>query len=90
MKDLCGVKKPPINLQFKGANVVVCTDLSAKELHKQVGVGRVVTSGNLGDIMVSILAQIASDMGLRAAALAVAMPNFITAMTVLLVANMYE
>ena len=32
--------------------VVVCTDLSGKEPHKQVGVGRVVTSGSLGDSLI--------------------------------------
>ena len=36
--------------------VVVFTDLSGKELHRQVGVGTVVTSGSLGGGMVNTLA----------------------------------
>ena len=36
-------------------SVVVCTDLSGKEPHRQVGVGRVVTSGSLGGVMVSVV-----------------------------------
>ena len=35
--------------------VVVWTDLSGKHLHKQVGVGKVVTSGRLGGVMVTTL-----------------------------------
>ena len=41
--------------------VVVSTDLSVKELHRQVSMGRVMTSGNLADVMVSTLSQNASD-----------------------------
>ena len=37
-------------------SVVVCTDLSGKEPHRQVGVGREVTSGSLGGVMFSTLA----------------------------------
>ena len=37
-------------------SVVVCTDLSGKELHRQVGVARVVTSRSLGGVIVSTLA----------------------------------
>ena len=40
-------------------SVVVCTDLSSKEL----GAGRMLTSGNLGGVMVTTLAQNARDMG---------------------------
>ena len=31
--------------------VVLCTDLSTKARHRQVGVGRVVASGNLGGVV---------------------------------------
>ena len=37
--------------------VVVCTDLAGKEPHRQLGMGRVMTSGSLGDVMVSILTR---------------------------------
>ena len=43
----------------------LCTDLSGKEPHRQVGVGKVVTSRSLGDIMVSTLAWNARDVGCR-------------------------
>ena len=43
--------------------VVVCTDVLGKERHRQVGVGVVVTSGNLGHVMVSALAWKARDAG---------------------------
>ena len=46
-----------------GTSVVVYTDLLGKKLHRQVDVGTVVTSGSLGGIMVSTLAQNASDVG---------------------------
>ena len=36
-------------------SVVVCTDLSGKEPHRQVGVGRVVTSGSLDGVVVSVV-----------------------------------
>ena len=42
--------------------VLVRTDLSSKEPHRQVGVGRMVTSGSLGGIMVSTLARNARDV----------------------------
>ena len=38
------------------ASVVVCTDLSGKKPHIQVGVGRVVTLESLGDERFSTLA----------------------------------
>ena len=38
-------------------SVVICTDLSGKEPHRQVGVAKVVTSGSLDGVMVSPLAQ---------------------------------
>ena len=44
-------------------SVVGCTDLSSKELHRQIGVGIVVTSGSLHGVMVSTLAQNAKDVG---------------------------
>ena len=37
-------------------SVVVCTDLSGKEPHRQVGVGMVGISGSLGGVMISTLA----------------------------------
>ena len=37
--------------------------LSGKEPHRQVGVGRVVASGNLGGVMVRSLARNARDVG---------------------------
>ena len=46
-----------------GKCVIVCTDLSGKEPHRQVGVGRVGTSGSLGGIIVSTLSQNARDLG---------------------------
>ena len=48
---------------FKGTRAVVCTDISGKELLRQVGVGTVGTSGNLWGVMVSTLAQNARDVG---------------------------
>ena len=35
--------------------VVVCPDLSDKDPHRQVCVGRMITSGSLGDLMVSVV-----------------------------------
>ena len=35
--------------------VVVCSDLSGKELHRQAGMGRVVISGSLGGVIVKTL-----------------------------------
>ena len=35
--------------------LVVCTELSGKTRHRQVGVGRVVTSGNIGGEMVIVV-----------------------------------
>ena len=36
--------------------VVVCTNFSSKEPHRQVGLDRVVASGSLGSVMVTTLA----------------------------------
>ena len=44
----------------RGMSVVVCTDPSGKELHRQIGVGR---SGSLGRVIVSTLAWNARDLG---------------------------
>ena len=44
-------------------NVVVCIYFSGKDPHRQVVVGRVVAKGNLGDVMVSTLAQNARGVG---------------------------
>ena len=38
-------------------SVVICTDLSGKELRTQIDVDNMVTSGNLSHVMVSTLAQ---------------------------------
>ena len=43
--------------------VVVGTDLSGCKPHRQVGIGKVVTLGSLGSVMVSALAQNAKDIG---------------------------
>ena len=43
-------------------SVVVCIDLSGKELHRHIGVGEVVAAGSLGGVMVSTLSQNAMDV----------------------------
>ena len=43
--------------------VVVCTDLSDKEPHTQVGVGCVVTSGSLGGVIASTVLENTRDVG---------------------------
>ena len=40
-----------------GMNVVGCTDLSGKELHRQVGLSSVVTAGSLDGVMVSTMTR---------------------------------
>ena len=62
--------------------VVVCTDLPGKDLHRQVGVDRIVTSWHLGGVMVSSLAQNARDVGSRPT-LGTIFPIFITSMGVM-------
>ena len=48
--------------------VVVCSGLSGKDPHRQVGVGRVAKSGSLGGVMVRILAwNVARDVVLISA-----------------------
>ena len=54
------VSMSQLNAQFERITniyncVLVWTDLSSKAPHGQVGVGRVVTSGSLGSVMVSVL-----------------------------------
>ena len=44
-------------------SVVVCIDLSVKEPHTQLGVGRVVTSGTQCGEMIRTLAQKVRDLG---------------------------
>ena len=63
--------------------VIVGTDLSAsgKELHRQVGVGTVVTSGSLGGVMVNIPAWNARDVG-SIPSLGTIFPIFITPTTI--------
>ena len=60
--------------------VVVCTDLWSKELHRQVGVGIVVTSGSLHGVMVSTLARTAKGV-CSIPFLGTIFPIFITFMT---------
>ena len=45
-------------------SLVICTELSGKEQHRQAAAGRMVTSGTLGRVMVITLAQNAKDVGL--------------------------
>ena len=49
-----------LRIRINGCSAVVCTDLTGKELHGQVGV---VTSGSLYGVMVSTLAWNARDVG---------------------------
>ena len=42
-------------------SATVCTDLSGKEPHRQVGVNRVVTSGSLGGVMVDVVLRTTSQ-----------------------------
>ena len=44
-------------------SVVLFTDLSGKELYRQVGVGRILTSRSLDGVMFSTRAWNARDMG---------------------------
>ena len=60
--------------------VVGCIHLSGKDTRRQVGEGWVVTSGSLGDIMVSPLSWNASDVGLSPTLVAI-FHIFISAMT---------
>ena len=46
-----------------GMRVVVSTDLSGKEPHRQAHMDRMVTVRSLHDVMVSTLAQKAKDVG---------------------------
>ena len=55
--------KKTYNSRGGGASVAVCSDLPGKEPHRQVGVGSMVTSGSLGSLMVSTLAQNARGVG---------------------------
>ena len=64
--------------------VVVCTDLSGKKLHIQVGAGTVVTSGSLCSVMVSTLARNSRGVDSIPAVGAI-LPIFITPTTMLLI-----
>ena len=44
-------------------SIVVCTDVSGKEPHRQVGIATMVISGSLGGGMVSGLAWNSRDVG---------------------------
>ena len=55
MHVIVSVKK---TYNFRGMSVVVCTDVSGKEPHRQVGMGTVdLPPGSLDGVMVSTLAQ---------------------------------
>ena len=71
-----------IHTSLLNSIVAVCTDLSGKEPHRQVGVGRVVTPGSLGSIIVCTLAKDAGNVGLIPA-LGAIFPIFITPTTLL-------
>ena len=43
--------------------VIVCTDFSGKKPEGQVGVGSMLTSGNIGDVMVRTLSKNARNSG---------------------------
>ena len=45
--------------------MVACFDLSGKDSHRQVDVNRVMTSGSLGGVMISILSWNAKGVGLN-------------------------
>ena len=66
--------------------VVVCTDPSGKEPHREVGVGRMVTSGSLCGVMVSTLARNARDVDLISA-LGTIFTLLITPLKVFMVVN---
>ena len=63
-------------------SVAVCTDLSGKEPHRQVGMGSMITSGILGGIMVSTLTWNANEVG-SVSALGTILPIFITPTTII-------
>ena len=63
---------------------VVCTDLTDKEPHIRVDVGKVVTSGSLGESSVSTLAWNASNVG-SIPALGAIFPLFITSISLVAV-----
>ena len=44
-------------------SVVICTDLSGREPHRQVGVVRVIATGSLSSVMVSMPAQYVKGVG---------------------------
>ena len=67
------ILSPPVMLLV----ITVCTDLSGKEAHRQVGMDKVVTSRSLAGVMVSTMAQNARDMG-RITTLGTIFPIFIT------------
>ena len=58
-------------------NILVCTDLSGKELHRQVGVDRMMTLWIQGGVMVSTLAINARGVGSNTAPGTI-FPSFIT------------
>ena len=70
-------------------NVVICIDLSGKELHTQVGTGRMVTSGTLGGVLVSTMTQNARDVG-SIPALGTMLPIFITPTTIMIIMIQYR
>ena len=79
----CLVFAPTLN------SVVVCTDLSGNNRHKQVGMSRVVTSGCLDGVIVSTLCWNASDDGLIPTLGAIFL-NFLTPVTLVLMTRICE
>ena len=63
---------------------MVCTDLSGKEPHRQIVVGRIATSGSLGGEMVIIMGQNERDVSLIPA-LGTIFPISITPSTLVLI-----
>ena len=72
------------HFQIRVQSVVAYTDISDKELHRQVGVGRVVTSGSLGGVMVCTLVWNARDVGSTPALDFSSTPTIMVAMTMIL------
>ena len=62
-------------------NLIACTHLLDKELHRHTEVGRMMTSGSLGGERVSTLARNTRDVG-SISALTAVFPIFIASMTI--------
>ena len=62
-------------------SIIACTEHSGKEPHRQVAVGRVVTLGSVGGVMISTMALNARDLG-SIPSLGEIFPFFVTSMTI--------